>query len=155
MMKLAENETNIRNMEPDILLMRALIVDFVERYDEMSEALLAWHQNPDSKTKPRKIIDISDAGRLIDMCSRIIERQHKIEQTGSISLETLRRVMEMMGLAVTQVVKNNDLLTQIETRWAGISIDTRPSAESDKDEVIDAETVDDSDEVDENDDDDE
>jgi hypothetical protein len=33
------------NLEPEVKLLRALLTDFVERYDETTEAVLAWHNS--------------------------------------------------------------------------------------------------------------
>jgi hypothetical protein len=134
--------------------MRALIADFIERYDLFVDALVAWHAD-NGNTKPRKVIDIADATRMLDQCGKLIERQHKIEQTGSISLETFRRAIEMMGMAVTQVVQNNKQIAEIERRWGGISISSSDVKSVDQESAIDAEIIGDNDEVDETDEDDE
>src|SRR5689334_21056250 len=31
------------NLLPEVRILRALILDFIERYDEQTEALIAWH----------------------------------------------------------------------------------------------------------------
>lgn len=38
-----EGDTEPENLLPEVHLLRALILDFVERYDTQTEALLAWH----------------------------------------------------------------------------------------------------------------
>jgi hypothetical protein len=147
MQQLAENETNLRNLEPDIILMRALIADFIERYDLFVDALVAWHAD-NGNTKPRKVIDIADATRMLDQCGKLIERQHKIEQTGSISLETFRRAIELMGMAVATVVQDSRKIAQIEKRWGSIALDNSTSNHTDEN-ILDAEIIEDDERVDE------
>jgi hypothetical protein len=129
--------------------MRALIADFIERYDLFSEALIAWHMDKEKNTKPRKVMDIADATRMLDMCGKLIERQHKIEQTGSISLEMFRRAIELMGMAVATVVQDSRKIAEIEKRWGTISISNERAETDDHTNTLDGQIVEDDDTVDE------
>src|SRR5690554_1667741 len=40
-----ENDAEPLNLLPEVKLLRALLTDFVERYDEITEATLAWHNS--------------------------------------------------------------------------------------------------------------
>lgn len=124
--QLASLETNAMDLLPEANLLRALTVDFINRYHKMSEALLAWHADGASNTKPRKILDLADAGRLVEAISRVIHRIHQIQSTGAISLDTFRRVTEMMGVTVARHVKDEKILTAIEADWATIALDAKP-----------------------------
>ncbi|MHB0976888.1 MAG: hypothetical protein ACYC1U_06810 [Candidatus Aquicultorales bacterium] len=135
MEKLAE-DPEPTNLEPEIQLLRALIVDFVERYDEMTEALLAWHESfikpgMEEYTKPTKILDILSAGKFISEIGVLLEKQAKLKEKRSISLETLERVMEQLGVEVVrslqEAVEDADArkraLALIEERWSSIRLD--------------------------------
>lgn len=130
MMRMQQNEVNIRDLEPDIALMRTLIADFIERYETFADALLAWYQDKDPAQKPRKIIDISDAVRLIDMTSRVVERMHRMEAEGSISMETFHILLEKIGIVVATQVKDITVLARIQEQWQNIVVDQRKKVET-------------------------
>jgi hypothetical protein len=76
-------EPNPLDLIPELKFLRALVVDFIERYDAFTEALLAWHESfldPDHTTapKPRQVLDVADASRLIERISRIADITHKM-----------------------------------------------------------------------------
>jgi len=133
--KLDQMERNIFDLMPEVTLMRALMVDYVERFYTFRAALMSWYK--DGKQKPRMALDITEAAHLIEAVSRLIERQHRIERSGSIDLETFRRATEAMGIIVAKHVKEGKVLKAIEDEWSQVSLDTKsavmglPAATSD------------------------
>lgn len=123
--ELARLETNVLDLEPEALLLRAMTVEYIETYEEFVEALMAWYAEPDVKQKPRRIMDISDASHLVEAISRVVERIHKIQSEGAISLATFVRVTEQMGLIVAKHVKKESTLTAIETDWGNLVMDAK------------------------------
>lgn len=123
--KLDEQERNIFDLMPEVTLMRALMVDYVERFYEFRAALMKWYK--DGKQKPRMALDITEAAHLIEAVSRLIERQHRIEKSGSIDLETFRRATEQMGIIVAKHVRDGKTLKAIEDEWSQVSLDTKPA----------------------------
>src|SRR6266511_935254 len=142
MMRLHEQEVNIRDLEPDLMLMRTLIMDFIERFELFSDALLAWHMDGDENKKPKKLVDIADAVRMIESVSKVIHRMHQIENEGTISMAMFRKVLEQMGTVVAVQVTDLDTLARIEEQWASINIDTKKKNDSG---AIDAQVIDRSD----------
>lgn len=117
------------NLEPEARLIRALALDFCERYDELVEALLEWnaHEFEDGrvdqrKPRPQRIPDYHDVAQLAEMVSRVIERAQKVKDKSALSLETLSRVMEAMGATVARHVKDPDTLRAIEREWGEIRV---------------------------------
>jgi hypothetical protein len=96
----------------ELHLLRALTIDFIERYDVALE-----------DDRPRQRLDIADASRLIERIARVVEIIHKTQQEHTISLETFRRLMEQMALAVTRYVSDGDTLRAIETAWGQIRVE--------------------------------
>jgi len=121
---LAQSEYNVLDLVPEAHLLRVIIVDFINRYEEHTSALIRWHRG-DTNTKPRRVMDIADASRLIDSLSKVVERIHKMRQEGAISLETFRRVTEAMAIVVAKYVKDPDTLGDIERDWNMIAIDAK------------------------------
>lgn len=125
--QIANDEVALMDLAPEATLLRALTIDFVNRYELFSQALLKWYATNDASTKPRRIMDIADAGRLVEAISRVVHRMHQIQQEGAISLETFRRVTEMMGVVVTKHVTDPETLFKIEQEWAALPVDAKGS----------------------------
>ncbi|HSR53819.1 MAG TPA: hypothetical protein VLV83_23580 [Acidobacteriota bacterium] len=122
-----------KGLEEDVRLCRALIRDFVERYEEYMEALVAWHESfhtGESAPKPKKVLDISAAVPLVEKMSKVIERAHKMETEGSISLTLFAYLMEQMGVIVAKHVTDPDALAAIERDWGELRADPRAKPSS-------------------------
>jgi len=170
-----EKDPDPLNILPELAAARALFQDFIERYDENTEALLAWHasyeQNPKviaedtriafesciddleeylrsegepterqtdglakarkfiakmaepaGETKPRQVLDISDAYRIVSEITKIVERIEKIRSQNAISRPELLRVMTEMGRVVERYVEDKDVLGKIKDGWIGIRV---------------------------------
>lgn len=123
--QLGNIEANVLDLVPEAQMLRALTVDFIDRYEDFVDALMEWYNDKDSKSKPRRVMDIADAARLIDSIGKMVERIHKMRQEGAISLETFRRVTEQMGVIVARHVADTKCLAVIEHDWANIAIDAK------------------------------
>lgn len=121
--KLGKTEEDLLDLMPEVQMVRALVIDYINRYDQMTEALIAW--NEEKKGKPVQIPDITQAASLLESVTRMVERIHRIQTTGAISLDTFRRVLEEMGITVARHVRDSALLDAIETDWAKISTTDR------------------------------
>lgn len=155
---------------PEVKLLRALLTDFVERYDQITDATLAWHNSwgdtyreaiglwreqmiralendgwqdlePDDlkdppdpldyMTKPRQMLDITAAAGLVDKVGAMVDRIEKHKRDGSITLETLDRVLEQLGVEVVHALAEEVpdattralVLANIERRWGSIRLD--------------------------------
>lgn len=163
-----EHDPDPLDLTPELKLLRALVQDYVERYDHLTEALHAWHNSfgseyraayeewretvikmvsdftehepsdlpspPDPneyENKPRQVIDILSVGKYIGEIGRLVERIEKVKAEGSISLETLDRVLEQLGVEVVQAAQEaisdatarTTLLRDIERRWGSIRLE--------------------------------
>lgn len=125
MTRLSRIEYNAMDLIPEANLLRALTIDFINRYEEFSDALMAWYHDPESNTKPRRVMDISDASYLIESISRVVERLHRIQSQGAISLETFKRITERMGMIVANHVADPETLNKIEAEWMALSLDAK------------------------------
>jgi predicted signal transduction protein with EAL and GGDEF domain len=118
-------EQDVMDLSPEVQLLRTLVIDYVERYEAFSEALIAWHADSGKTSKPRKVMDITDAGNLIEKISRTVHRIHQIHSTGSITLDTFKRVVESMGLIVASHVQEKQVLDSIEQEWSSLALEAR------------------------------
>lgn len=99
------------NMLDDLAAMRALFVDFVQRYGAWREALLAWHDSwkagengPTAAPKPREIMDVADAHRILAEVTKVVERIERIKAANAISRSDLARVVTEMARSVERYV---------------------------------------------------
>lgn len=123
--QVAAVEANAMDLIPEATLLRAMTVDFINRYEDFSAALMAWYADPESTQRPRRIMDIQDAAHLVESISRVVQRLHQIQSEGAISLETFKRVTEQMGVVVARHVNDPMILNRIEEDWANLAIDSK------------------------------
>jgi len=119
-------ERDVLNLVPDIQLVRAMVIDYVEKYEELVDALLYWYKT--GKQRPSKVPDLGEAIKALDTISRMVERVHRIQSTGAISIDTFRRILEQMGIIVARHVSDGRALEAIEAEWSRVVIDTRAGA---------------------------
>jgi len=123
--EMATQEANVMDLVPEANLLRALAIDFINNYDVFVEALMKWYADPESNTRPRKVMDLADVAHLIEAISRVIHRMHQIQTEGAISLEAFQRVTSLMGITVAQHVKDPVILEKIEQGWQDLAIDAK------------------------------
>lgn len=171
-----ETDPDPLNLRSEVALLRALIVDFVERWDEYKELTFRWHAlfttayreavsewrekmvtlleeqgwrevTPDelppvpdpldfAPEKPRQVLDITAAAGMLDKVGSLVDRIEKSRREGAITLDTLNRVLEQLGVEVVhaaQEVIGDDatrsaILNAIERRWHDIRVDTLTAA---------------------------
>lgn len=113
------------NVLPELAAARALFQDFIERYDGWREALLAWHASwtrGDEAPKPREVLDIGDAYRILSEVTKIAERIEKVRAANAISRPDLFRLMGEMGRVVETHVKDPEALERIRRDWLAIRV---------------------------------
>lgn len=178
-----ENDPAPLDLLPEVKLLRALLTDFVERYDDMVDGIHRWHASwqddylkavgqwrekmlrhletewrdldldedgqpalpppPDPIEyvhKPRQLLDITAAAGLVDKVGAMVDRIERYRREGAITLDTLNRVLEQLGVEVVHAAQEviSDaatraaLLNAIERRWGTVHLDTavpaRPAA---------------------------
>jgi len=135
---LERKDRNTMDLEPDVRLMRALLIDYVNRYDEFVEALITWYRERVRQAKhlpppPLRVLDLHEAAGLLEGASRIVERMHKINREGSVTLDSFRRLMETMGMTVARHVKDTEILQKIEKEWESLVIGPSPRRNTEQD----------------------
>ena len=164
------------NLFPEIAALRAMFVDYVERYQLITEALLAWHadwslrKRPlpeellmafervvdeweialnddqgeeatvaqradasearkfitflrcyDEVQKPKQVLDISDAHRMLSEIGRMVERVENLRSANAISRPELNRVISAMGRVVELAVQDEAVKVKIRDGWMAIA----------------------------------
>jgi hypothetical protein len=120
------------NMFPELHTLRALTVDYLNRYQENSAALWAWYEDwrirEDGKEgplrpKPRQVLDIASAAVLLSDITKVVERIENVRAQNAISRKELHRLVDAMGAVVEREVKDEDVVNRIRDGWLTI----RPS----------------------------
>ncbi|MEL6705522.1 MAG: HGGxSTG domain-containing protein [Bacteroidota bacterium] len=121
---------------PEIAAARALFQDFVERYDEWREAFLAWHESfnrtADTRsadddgnplpTKPRQVLDLSDAVRHLKTIAQIAQAEKRLALDDAVGRKDLGRIIAEMRRAVEAEVSDPDTLRRISDAWNTIRL---------------------------------
>jgi hypothetical protein len=113
------------NILPELAAARALFEDYIERYDQWAAALVAWHESyavGGGAPKPRQVLDIADAYRIVAEITKIVERIERIRSADAISRPDLYRVMGEMGRIVEAHVPDDAALQEIKRAWLAIRI---------------------------------
>lgn len=124
-----QEDTDPLDLVPEAQMIRALTMDFIERYDELTDALLEWNydeagdaRSENRRPRPQRVPEIHEAADLLDKVSRVVERAQKARKEGAITMDTFNRVMEQMGVSVARHVKDPAALQAIETEWLAIQL---------------------------------
>ena len=158
----------ILDTREDIAAVRALIEDYINRYDQFSEALIAWHEsyapgmphaqmlnaledmlsshrafmgdedlkndvkyhtlmnwlkaNRAANPKPRMILDIADATRMLDQVTKMVERIHKLNLQQAISRKEFTRILQEIGNIIELEVKDDKTKARIRQRIGSMKL---------------------------------
>ena len=113
--KLAKHLERVTHMEhavrldlgPELNMLRALTMDFIDNYKELVDALLAWNdaealdaQIAKRKPRPQRIPSIHEASELLIKISNIAEKAHRQLHRDSIPKNEFFRLQAAMGNVV-------------------------------------------------------
>jgi hypothetical protein len=121
---------NPLDLSSELATMRALAEDFINRYQEWRDALLAWHASylTDKATaKPREILDVADGHRIIAEVGKMVERIEKIRAENAISWPRLTTLSGEMYRVVERYVMDRTLSPEqqcqgIRDGWLNIHV---------------------------------
>jgi len=150
--RVKESGVDTLDLAPEVEVLRAIVLDFVERRDEYTEAVIAFKQsfapaitiaaNADRtqdpvlmqkacrmiasavNERPVEVIDVSAASVIIDRVGRMAERIHKMKQTSTLTWEAVSALLDRMGLVLAHHVKDADVIAAISKEWNEIEIKT-------------------------------
>jgi hypothetical protein len=113
---------------PHALMLQALVIDFVERYEEFSEALLGWYGSVSAKylsavaaaqkngepppdprefARPDRVPDISTASALVSRVSAMAEKIEKRRERGSVDIETFNAALDSYAIHIAEAIREN------------------------------------------------
>jgi hypothetical protein len=115
------------DLGPEVALLRALVHDFVERYNLLVDALVEWNHGRDPNARPQRIPRLSDVAALVAEVGKMVERIEKIRTAAHISENPeFRRIAHQMALVVQEafvgIPDATARLTRIHHGWAAIPL---------------------------------
>lgn len=106
----------------ELAVLRALFEDYIDRYDEFKDALIAWNSTLEPKARPVRIMDLGEASRILNEVGLMVERIERIDLSKAISLTSLERIMGAMADVVANHVKSKAIRTRILQGWRSIDL---------------------------------
>ncbi len=114
---------------PEARMIRALAQDYIARFNELKDALLAWNDQEsvdaaleERRPRPQRLPDLHEAASLLESASRVVEKIHKREAQNAISRNDFYRVMGEMGRVVDTFIEDQDTKDRIKDAWLSIRI---------------------------------
>lgn len=125
------------NLLPEVVLLRALVQDYIERYDAFTGALIDWHESwkdTGQGKKPQQVVDILSAGKFIADIGGLVDKIHKQRAEGTVTMEAVGHHLEKMGMevvaAVQEAIADADTrtatLAAIDRRWQSLQFERKP-----------------------------
>jgi hypothetical protein len=124
-----ESEEEQLNILPEAMMLRALAQDYIARFNETKDSLLAWNAEEYAeatadrrKPRPQRIPDLHEAASLLEAASRVVEKVHRREAQNAISRNDFYRVMGEMGRVVDTLIDDQETKRQIKESWLSIRV---------------------------------
>jgi hypothetical protein len=94
-----EQDPDPLNILPELALLRALTIDYIERYEENTEAVLAWHQS--YVARPLSGERIEALQRVLDECERRMREYDEPSEEEWAALAYSRDTIDRLAAAQT------------------------------------------------------
>ena len=123
------NDENPLDIGPELEMVRALLTKFIDRYDELVDALFEWNaeeyaeaEAEDRKARPQRLPELSDAISYLKTATKIAHDEKRLQVQNAISRKDLMRVLSEMGRSVDQRVDDSETREAIKDDWASIRL---------------------------------
>lgn len=116
------NDDDPLDILPELAAARALFQDYIERYDEWREGLLAWHASFSDASKPHTILDIADATRILSEVTKIAARIENVRAQNAISRADFNRVLAEMWRVLEFTVRDPATVQEVRNGWLNIRL---------------------------------
>lgn len=107
------------DLDFEMKAMRAMLIMFMERYQEREDALLAWHEayeNKDlSSAPPRNLLSIEMGHKAVVGIAQVAKTMHDIQQ--SVPRAEFVGILTDMADAVNDIVKDKGERRRIKKQW--------------------------------------
>jgi hypothetical protein len=105
---------------PELATARALLHDWLDRFEEYVEALEAWNSAEYAEKGPRarpvRIPEIHELAPLLDLISKMVERWHKAASINSIPRRRFLDLMTETGRILNEEITRPEDLERVKAR---------------------------------------
>jgi hypothetical protein len=133
-------EMGRRPLPPDLLQSMGNVIDDYEQAmfeaggkdDELTQRqtediaaarkFIVYMRGGEAPSRPRQVLDLSDAMRHLDIITKMVERIEKIRAANAISRVDFFRLMNQMGNAVQKHVDDPEKLRKIGDEWRSLAV---------------------------------
>lgn len=113
-----EEHPDSLHLHAELALLRALVEDYIERYDENAKALQAWQRSGgEAPQRPKQVLDLLDAAQVIDRVGAMVQRIHAMEHTRAVSPKDLSRLLDHLVRVIRAHVHDEEILARIARDW--------------------------------------
>lgn len=116
-----EDDPNPLDVIPDIQLVRALVKDWLDRYVELRDALLAWNATLEEGQRPARVPEVQDVRALLESVSRMVARVEKTRSANFMPRQRVLQLMAAMGRVVDAHV-TEEVARAIHEEWLRIEL---------------------------------
>ena len=131
--EIAAYDDDPTNITDELTLARALFVDWIQRYQEFSEALLAWHASfatGRAAPKPARILDITQASQQIRVIAQLAQQLEDSRLRDALSQGELIAILQEVSRSTEATVTTcphchgslQPVLDAIKGAWGGINL---------------------------------
>lgn len=129
-----KNRDNPLDITDEIALMRGMFETFINDYEEIKEALIAWNsaetEEAGRMARPRRLPELADGFEMLKGLSKVAQRQQRIDMEDAVSRRELRRVLQEFARVVEQEIPKeipedldgDELVRRIKDGWNKIHI---------------------------------
>lgn len=112
------------DIKPELEMVRALLTKYINTYDEIVDALVAWNAAEHTKANPRpqRLPSLDDAIKYLKTASKIAQDEKKLRVQNAISRPDLLRVLSEMANTVERHVDDPKTIDKIKDGWNSIQL---------------------------------
>lgn len=116
-----EDDANPLDILPEIAAVRALLTDFIDRYTELVDALIAWNAAGPQGERPQRLPKLDDAISYLETVARIAQKEKRLQSDTAISRKELARILQEMGRVVDRHT-DPEAQQAIRDEWSNIHL---------------------------------
>lgn len=145
LVKVREGVADPLDLTPELELLRGIVLEFHDRYEEFKEGILAFKSSYDENMKlflgsdspldwakaraylreaallerPKEVIDVAFCSVLIDRVGKMVERMHKMKMDESLTPDMIRKYRDALVQAVIETC-TAEQIEQISKKLEGL-----------------------------------
>jgi hypothetical protein len=113
-------ETDPTDVAPELAFLRALLEDYIENFETIQDALLAWYG--EEGERPQSLPTMLDAVRIIEAIARVSATYVRNREKEAISKKAFRQAIQDMDRILRLHVSDEEIVDAIYGGWQLIEV---------------------------------